>query len=86
YGRALSPILGDKYIESIGEGRRTIIAHLAANSYHYLDALPALRAAVERGETVFYSFDSHLDASGNRVLAELVAEYLERESLLSKHN
>ncbi|MDW8299529.1 MAG: hypothetical protein RML95_09340 [Anaerolineae bacterium] len=86
YGRALSPILGDKYIESIGEGRRTIIAHLAANSYHYLDALPALRAAVERGETVFYSFDSHLDASGNRVLAELVAEYLERESLLPKRN
>jgi hypothetical protein len=82
YSTALSSVLGAEYIESIGEGRRAIIAHLAANGYRYLDALPALRAAVERGETVFYSFDSHLDPSGNRVLADLVAEYLERENLL----
>lgn len=86
YSTALSGVLGAEYIESIGEGRRAIIAHLAANGYRYLDALPALRAAVERGETVFYSFDSHLDPSGNRLLAELVAEYLERENLLPKRD
>jgi hypothetical protein len=82
YSAALSATLGAEYIESIGEGRRAIIAHLAADGYHYIDALPALRAAVARGERVFYSFDSHLDASGNRVLAQLVAEYLDREKLL----
>lgn len=86
YSAALSETLGAEYIDSIGEGRRAIMAHLEANGYHYLDALPALRAAVEGGETVFYSFDSHLDASGNRILAQLVAEYLERENLLPKRN
>ncbi|MFQ3536709.1 MAG: SGNH/GDSL hydrolase family protein [Aggregatilineales bacterium] len=86
YSSALSQTLGNAYIESIGEGRRAIIAHLAANGYRYLDALPALRKAVEDGQSVFYSFDSHLDASGNRILAELVGKYLTRENLLPGQN
>ncbi|MCE7945909.1 MAG: hypothetical protein DYG88_00605 [Chloroflexi bacterium CFX4] len=86
YSAALSETLGTEFIESIGEGRRTLIAHFAENGYHYLDALPALQAAIQNGETIYYSFDSHLDASGNRLLATLVAEYLNREQLLPKRD
>ncbi len=82
YGAALSETLGTDFIESIGEGRRTLIAHFTEHGYHYLDVLPALQAAIQNGETIYYSFDSHLDASGNRLLADLVAAYIQRENLL----
>lgn len=83
FGKALSEVLGADYVESISGARRALIAYLEAGGHRYIDALPALQAAVERGESVYYDRLEYLDPSGNRVLAQLIASYLERENLLS---
>jgi hypothetical protein len=82
FGKALSEVLGADYVESISGARRALIEYLEAGGYRYLDALPALQAAAERGESVYYDRLEYLDPSGNRVLAELVASYIESQNLL----
>ncbi|PJF43134.1 MAG: hypothetical protein CUN50_01725 [Candidatus Thermofonsia Clade 1 bacterium] len=83
YAKALSARFGQDYIDSISAARRELIAYLESKGHRYIDALPALQAAVERGESVYYSVAEYLDPSGNRVLAQLVGEYIDRENLLS---
>ncbi|MDW8299528.1 MAG: hypothetical protein RML95_09335 [Anaerolineae bacterium] len=82
FGKALSKVLGDAYVEPIGAARRALIEHLEAQGFHYIDALPAFQAAIERGESVYYDRIEYLNPSGNRVLAELVANYIESKNLL----
>ena len=48
----------------------------------YLAGLPAFKEAIKNGQTVYYGFDSHLDPSGNRVVAQLVHDYIADHNLL----
>ncbi len=82
FSKELSELLGEDYVEAIGTGRRALAEYLAAHGHRYIDALPALKAAVEGGESVYYDRNEYLDPSGNRVLVQLIADYLERENLL----
>lgn len=70
------------YLEAVGEGRRKLLAQCAALAVTCVDALPALQAAVNAGQTVFYAFDSHLDKVGNELLAAIVADAITANQLL----
>ncbi|MFN8420586.1 MAG: hypothetical protein U0528_15290 [Anaerolineae bacterium] len=74
--------LPDSYIDAIGEGRRKLLQQCEDNGWYCLDALPALKDAVNAGQTVFYAFDSHLDISGNKVLEQVIADYIKANKLL----
>jgi hypothetical protein len=42
----------------------------------HVEALPALRAAWQRGETPFFQRDGHLNSTGHRVMGETLARRL----------
>jgi SGNH hydrolase-like domain, acetyltransferase AlgX len=82
YADLLAGKLSRAYLDPIGEGRRRLLAQCQAQGWHCLDALPPLQAAINQGQTIFYGFDSHLDVSGNRVLAQIIADYIRAKGLL----
>jgi hypothetical protein len=82
YISKLADTPGTNYINQMAESRLKLIAFCREQGWYCLDAEPALRAAVEAGQTVYYKFDSHLDDSGNAVLAKLVQDYLDEIGLL----
>jgi hypothetical protein len=47
-----------------------------AHNIEIIDTTPALRASLERGEWPYYCYDTHMNIVGNRVVAEMVSEYL----------
>lgn len=54
-----------------------ILAFCAERGLACLDLLPALRAAwTHRGEPLFYPIDRHMNATGYRIAAEVVGEFL----------
>ena len=83
YGDALRARFGAAYVEAAGEARRALVEYLEANGFKFVDALPALQAAAQKGEVPYYSMSEFLNASGNKVLAQAVAEQLDREQLLA---
>ncbi len=54
-----------------------ILAFCAERGLACIDLLPALRAAwTHRGEPLFYPIDRHMNATGYRIAAEVVGEFL----------
>jgi hypothetical protein len=43
---------------------------------------PYFQDAVDAGQTVYNAFDFHLDASGNKIVSDVVANYLIENGLL----
>lgn len=86
YAPALEGLLGKDYLDAIGEGRRELLDQCHENNWHCIDLLPALQDAARRGESVYYGYDSHLDASGNKVLANVIGTYLQENRLVGKEN
>lgn len=76
YADLLGEYLTPEYIEQIGGARRALVQQCEDQGWYCLDALPAFKEAVRSGETVYYAFDAHLDPSGNRILADLVRQYI----------
>ena len=83
YGDSLRARFGAAYVDAAGEARRALIEYLEANGFKFVDALPALQAAAQKGEVPYYSMSEYLNANGNKVLAQAVAEHLDREQLLA---
>lgn len=83
YYDPLVDLLGKDYLDAVGGGRRALLAACAENGWHCLDATPILREAASKGQTVFYAYDSHLDPSGNQLLAAAISEYIAKNNLLS---
>ncbi len=83
YADLLQTKLPAEYIDAIGEGRRILLAQCEENGWDCIDMLPALKDAVNSGQTIFYAFDSHLDPSGNAVLETTIAEYIQTHNLLT---
>ncbi|SRR5260221_2473906 len=83
FANSLKGILGQKYLDDLSKARLTLLAECKSRGWHCIDALPALRAAYQAGDTVYYGFESHLDAGGNRVLADVVYKYLVDNGLLT---
>lgn len=61
----------------------TLARDLRASGVPVLDAMGALRAATATPATLFFRVDPHLNADGNRALAEAVAAFVEEAGLLS---
>lgn len=49
---------------------------LDKNNLQYFDALPSLKAAVLKGEQVFFKVDPHLNKNGHKVIAEAIEKYM----------
>jgi hypothetical protein len=84
YADQLASLLDSAYLADLAESRLQLLAQCQAQNWHCIDALPALRAAAAAGENAYYGFDSHLNAEGNAILAELVANYIAEAGLLSQ--
>jgi hypothetical protein len=86
YSTLLIPTHGAEYLQGVGEGRRQLLAHCQSLAAAYgvlcIDPLPALKSAVEAGQTVYYAFDNHLDPVGNRLLEDIVSRAVIEGGLL----
>ncbi|MFZ2356550.1 MAG: SGNH/GDSL hydrolase family protein [Candidatus Omnitrophota bacterium] len=51
---------------------------LDKNDIRYIDVTPQLTKAVNKGETVFFTVDPHLNKNGHRIVAEALYQYLSR--------
>ncbi|MFH1440979.1 MAG: SGNH/GDSL hydrolase family protein [Candidatus Omnitrophota bacterium] len=49
---------------------------LSKNNVRYFDALPSLRAAVLKGEQVFFKIDPHLNKNGHKIIAKVLEQQL----------
>lgn len=83
FAESLKSILGQKYLDELSAARLDLLSQCNKRGWRCIDALPALRAAYQAGDTVYYGYESHLDSGGNRVLAELVYNYLVDNKLLA---
>lgn len=83
YADQLVNLLGQKYLDQMGETRRLVLEQCTKEGWYCIDPLPAFQQAIKNGQTIYYAFDAHLDASGNKVLAELVHDYIIKNGLLS---
>jgi hypothetical protein len=86
YAEPLNAVLDALYLESIGESRRRMLDLCSANDWHCIDMLPAFREAIANGETVYYALDFHLNTSGNRILTEVIHDYLVENALLTNRS
>jgi len=75
--------LGEDMIAYLVEGRMALLEQCAQREWRCVDATDTFVAAVNEGQTVYNAFDFHLDASGNRLAAELLGRYLIEQGLLA---
>lgn len=84
YGDFLVRRLGQQYLDDLAAARLRLLEQCAERGWHCIDALPALRAAVNAGQTVYYAFDSHLDPVGNKILEEVIYTYIIEHNLIPR--
>lgn len=82
YSAYLQDTLGQAYIDQISVTRRALLDQCTKQGWYCIDLLPAFQDAIKNGQTIYYAFDSHLNVSGNKLLAELVRSYVEKNKLL----
>jgi hypothetical protein len=70
------PDVVDRLRENVGDQRDVIAAFAAANDIVFVDATPALQAAVAAGDTPYYPADTHTNDFGAGVIRELLREAL----------
>lgn len=75
--------LGEDLIAYLVEGRAALLEQCAQRGWRCVDAADAFVAAVDAGQTVYNAFDFHLDATGNRLAAQLLGQYLIERGLLA---
>lgn len=76
--------LDTEFLSKMSEGRLQLLAMCEEYGWHCIDLLEPFQEAVKAGKTVYHAFDFHLDASGNEILAETVAQYLIENNLLQQ--
>ncbi|MDX1995453.1 MAG: SGNH/GDSL hydrolase family protein [bacterium] len=82
YGDLLSDVYSPEHLAQMGESRRQLMQVCEERGWRCLDALPTFQKAIAEGETVYYALDFHLDASGNRLLAQMIQDTITQEGLL----
>jgi hypothetical protein len=83
YSAYLQDSLGQTYLDQMGKTRQLLLDQCIQNGWDCIDALPVFQEAIKNGQTIYYAFDSHLDASGNKVLEDLIHSYIVSHNLLS---
>ena len=71
----------DRLLASERAARSALVRFLDEAGIAYVDALPALRSAVDQGLYARTTRDMHPGPNGYRVIGEVVAEYLQHASL-----
>lgn len=82
YAEYLVDDLGEEYIQQLGESRRMLMALCEEKGWRCIDMLPIFQEAIQKGESIYYALDFHLDASGNKLLAETLHDYIIENGLL----
>lgn len=75
-------VIGDETLAYLVAGRQALLDECEARGWRCLDPTDTFAQAVSDGQTVYNAFDFHLNASGNRIAAELLGRYLIAEGLL----
>lgn len=85
YRNLITPILaqtiGSDTLEQIDEPRRRMLAFCVEENLTCLDLLPALTLRADAGTQLLYPDDIHLNAEGNRAVAEIVAAFLRDQAI-----
>lgn len=81
--RALTlPVLGAEALDAIAAPRVNMLAFCMEERLTCFDLLPALQAQAEANVQVFFPTDTHLNATGNRVVAEAVSAFLRQSGIV----
>jgi hypothetical protein len=84
YADYLSDNVDSEYIPSISQGRQQMLTLCEERGWHCIDPLEVFQAEVREGHMVYFQLDSHLNAHGNAILAQIIANYLIDNHLLSE--
>lgn len=76
YRHLTEPYLGAAYLDQLAAPRLRLLTFCAAERLTCLDLTPALSERAQQGQQLFFSDDIHLNALGNRAVAEIVADFL----------
>ncbi|MEE8475615.1 MAG: SGNH/GDSL hydrolase family protein [Myxococcota bacterium] len=68
------------FFEAEDELRRRVLEVLDTEAARSLDLTPALRERAIGGKQLYHVFDGHWSPAGNRAAAEIIHDYLERET------
>jgi hypothetical protein len=74
--------LDPAYLDMLTQGRQRLLNVCEERGWHCIDMMPPFQAAIDDGQTVYYAFDLHLDASGNKIVSDVVGNYLIENGLL----
>ncbi|MFQ3536219.1 MAG: hypothetical protein SNJ58_10100 [Aggregatilineales bacterium] len=68
--------LGAAYLDQLAEPRLRLLNFCAAEQLTCLDLTPALTERALQGQQLFFRDDIHLNATGNRAVSEIIADFL----------
>jgi len=81
YRDRVESIIGKAGVDAIAAPRTRMLAFCKAQGLICFDPLGALKDAARSDVLVYYGDDTHLNAAGNRVLAEALAEFLQTQAI-----
>lgn len=84
YAEDIRADMGDENLAIYSQGRLRMLRLCEENGWRCIDMLPAFQAAIAQGQRIYYRYDFHLDASGNALVAEAVAQYLAENRLINE--
>jgi hypothetical protein len=82
FAKYLTGTLDAAYLETLTQGRLRLLRTCDERGWRCIDMTPYFQEAVDAGQTVYNAFDFHLDASGNKIVSDVVANYLIDNELL----
>ena len=75
--RALTePIMGKQVVDAISAPRLHLISFCHTKDLTCFDALPALEAAANQAQQVYFPTDPHLNVFGNQIVTEALADFI----------
>jgi hypothetical protein len=82
YEHLTASILGEEGMRAFRSSHEAMLDLCAELDLRCLDMLPLLQAHALQGEHLYYTDDPHLNPHGNRVLADILATWLDEQGLL----
>lgn len=76
YAKITAPIMGEAALATLRAPRERLLQFCAANKLDCLDLTPALVAAADADQQVFFPDDIHLTPLGNQIVAGAIAAHL----------
>lgn len=82
YHSLTEPVMGKAAVDALAEPRLRVLDFCKVQHLTCLDLLPTLSVQAEQGQQIYYPTDTHLNAVGNRIVAETVTTFLQQQGLL----